>query len=590
MPISFLLAGFLMGSIAGGGLSIGGAILVSSILMGALSFGIGALRSLLAGSPPVNMSQYQSTQMVKGTTQPWLIIVGRARVAPVLTWYSLYNNGNAEMVCTYAGHEVDGFEEFLYNDDLLALGSPGTEGGMDVLGVAANPLTGAVATTSRFYNTSNIFPDVGDPANTAQPWPSLVGLLDVYGGNPWLGTSLQRGRAKVRYYLEHLTSNFPNGIPLPRVTVRGVQVYDPRTGLVAWSNNPALICRWWALAPFGMNPLGKVQIDDSTVIAAANICDEVVEVSGAVSTTIASIAVADASKHTWVITPASMANIQQDQQITVGSGANAEVTTVILATATTFTCALQNGYTIAAGGRGTGYPFHTAGEPITAAAVSEPRYTCNGCFFLGQESVQNTMLRLLSSMAGEMVPVGGVYRMYAGAYRAPTADIGPGDFRGEVQVQSLTSVSDTFNSVKGQYISPANDYQASDYPWVQSGTYQAQDGGPIWGNDFNLPFTNSPSMAARIAALYLEENRRMTVVTAPLKLTQLNLTAVDVVTLSLPDCGWVNKIFKVMRSQLTCQMGSGGKKPTWGLDLTLKEYDAASYEYDPTLYLTSMGL
>lgn len=54
--------------------------------------------------------------------------------------------------------------------------------------------------------------------------------------------------------------------------IRGRQVYDPRTGITAWSDNPALCLANFIVSPDGM---GRA-VDWPGVIAAANACDEIV--------------------------------------------------------------------------------------------------------------------------------------------------------------------------------------------------------------------------------------------------------------------------------------------------------------------------
>lgn len=65
---------------------------------------------------------------------------------------------------------------------------------------------------------------------------------------------------------------YPNGVPTVTALIRGAKVYDPRTGLTAWSQNPALCARDWALHKYG-GALTADLVDDASVIAAANACD-----------------------------------------------------------------------------------------------------------------------------------------------------------------------------------------------------------------------------------------------------------------------------------------------------------------------------
>lgn len=67
------------------------------------------------------------------------------------------------------------------------------------------------------------------------------------------------------------------GVPNISAVVRGAKCYDPRTTTTVWTQNSALITRWWLRQQeIGMKqPLSS--IPDSEVAAAANICDEDVD-------------------------------------------------------------------------------------------------------------------------------------------------------------------------------------------------------------------------------------------------------------------------------------------------------------------------
>ena len=65
---------------------------------------------------------------------------------------------------------------------------------------------------------------------------------------------------------------FPSGLPNLTVVMRGAKVYDPRTGLTAWSENPALLARHvYTHAFFGNKAVSSAA--DLRIIAAANACD-----------------------------------------------------------------------------------------------------------------------------------------------------------------------------------------------------------------------------------------------------------------------------------------------------------------------------
>ena len=77
---------------------------------------------------------------------------------------------------------------------------------------------------------------------------------------------------------EYDQSAFPNGAPTVAAVVRGAKLYDPRTGLTEWSENPALMMRYWMLSPFGGRKTEDCIIDDM-IVAAANVCDVTIDYS-----------------------------------------------------------------------------------------------------------------------------------------------------------------------------------------------------------------------------------------------------------------------------------------------------------------------
>jgi len=75
-------------------------------------------------------------------------------------------------------------------------------------------------------------------------------------------------------------SDFPAGMPLFTALVHGVKVFDPRTSLVEWGNNPALCLRdYLTNARYGRG-IETSLIDDASFILAANYCDELVDYNG----------------------------------------------------------------------------------------------------------------------------------------------------------------------------------------------------------------------------------------------------------------------------------------------------------------------
>lgn len=69
------------------------------------------------------------------------------------------------------------------------------------------------------------------------------------------------------------------GPPTIRCVVRGKPLFDPRTGLTTWSDNAALAVRDYLTSYQGLRCTAS-EINDADVIASANVCDELVPLTG----------------------------------------------------------------------------------------------------------------------------------------------------------------------------------------------------------------------------------------------------------------------------------------------------------------------
>src|SRR6185437_5370822 len=118
-----------------------------------------------------------------------------------------------------------------------------------------------------------------------------------------------------------------------------------------------------------------------------------------------------------------------------------------------------------------------------------------------------------SAMAGNAVYSEGTWKIYAAAYRpSGLPALTDNDARDSIKFQPLLSRRDLSNGVKGQYKSPTNAWQPDNYPVVINAGAVTEDGENIWMS-LDLPFTNSPSMAQRIAKIQLNRVRNQGVLT-----------------------------------------------------------------------------
>lgn len=92
----------------------------------------------------------------------------------------------------------------------------------------------------------------------------------------WTVDHRLRGVAYVYVRMKYDRNAFPRGLVFPTFKIKGRKIYDPRTGLTAWSENPALCVLDYLRSVYSVQCPDDL-IDFESFIAAANICDELVE-------------------------------------------------------------------------------------------------------------------------------------------------------------------------------------------------------------------------------------------------------------------------------------------------------------------------
>jgi hypothetical protein len=104
--------------------------------------------------------------------------------------------------------------------------------------------------------------------------PSDASLL-AECGDKWKATSVLRGFTYTVIRLDLRQAEFQGGLPDISVLMKGKKLYDPRTGVTAWSQNPALCIYDYLTSPMcGIDP-EDIPLDH--MITAANACDEQIQ-------------------------------------------------------------------------------------------------------------------------------------------------------------------------------------------------------------------------------------------------------------------------------------------------------------------------
>lgn len=465
--------------IAGTALSVA---LVPALLAAGGTLVLGLATQALSPKPKTGGIDFDAgsrTVSLRQPAAPWRVIYGQTRVGGIFAFMGTRgeNNKSLDSVIVLAGHEVEGIGDIYFDDTAVTI----------------DPSTGFA--TGKYAGTGSdvlVIRHLGEPDQAADAW-----MLQLHP-DEWTADHRLRGRAYIFVGLFFNPNIFPNGLPNITAIVKGRKVYDPRDETQdradpttwKWSDNPAL-CKADLLTnkSFGVGADWS-EIDEDTLIEAANVCDELVE---------------------------------------------------------------------------------------KADGTTEKRYTCNGSFTTDADP-KAILESMNSADVGLIIPVGGKWRFYSGAYRAPTVSLDEDDLRGPITVQTLVSRRENFNAVKGTFVSPDNFYQPTDFPAVKSDVFMAEDGGERVYKDITLAWTNSASMAQRIAKIILLRARQQMTTVWPCKLGAYQCQVPDVVNLNNTRFGWSDKPFEVAESTLTIEQDDQGN-PYLGVNLTLRETDPSVYDW-----------
>lgn len=564
------------------GLSITASFIVNIVAAAALPF----ISQALAPKPK-GVGGFQRTPItvknrvleVQEPTGTRVIVYGDQRVSGQRVFVESSNeNKFLHIVVTLAGHELDGIDEVLLNDD------PIHDDDMDGSGNV---------TAGKYANKVRIKKHLGTSGQTADS--DLVGI----GG--WTSNHRLRGIAYLYVRFEFDRDLFPSSVPNISAWVRGKKVLEVRDSAqpTQFSTNPTLILRDYLItdpSDMGLGFDAANEIDDDFTDTAANICDQIVDTES-IATTVSSVTVGDSVDAGYVslnaINSEDLLPFQRGDRVDVtstgsvpsGLGSNMYAIPyrrsvaylsddtvhekVAMQFASTYDDAIAgNAVTITDAGSGT----------ITVTKDGEPRYTLNGVVDSDRRpyEVIDDMLR---TMGGRAVHVGGTWKIFAASYISPTESYNENDLIGPLKIQTRHGRRDRFNAVKGTYISPINNGVAADYPPITNSTYETEDNGiRIW-TDYELGYVSRPHQAQRLAKIELERHRQQITVQAPFKLHAMRTQPPDVIQFSNDRMGWTDKEFEVIEWKFLSDEDDDGN-PLFGITMTMRETASAIYDWN----------
>jgi len=512
----------------------------------AISVAVNALISALTPAPP---SPKQSLLVnSRDAAAPQEFVYGEVRKGGTISYLETTRGGSVlYMVIPLAAHEIQSVEAIYINDEVATLSNDAYSnsrrsgaGWVTNRNWSDDPdeheirifyhLGDQTAITDTFANSStetldSVFFNTGSSDEDSQNFGGV--------GQPTKASFVGNGIAYMFVRFSYASGVFQNGIPTITARVKGKKVFDPRTSTTAYSNNAALCIRDYLTSAYGLD---DSQVDDTVFQAAANVCDEVINLAALSDAWSSGVQYAEGSK-------VSNGGFNYVCLVTHTSGASTEP--------------------------GVGVDWETYWKLDT-----ENRYTLNGVVNAGQP-YGDVLQQMVTSCAGTLFWGGGKWKLTVGEYNAPSKTFTLDDLRSNINLQTRTNLRDQFNKVQGTFVDQDNRYIVADYPPVESATFLAQDDGISQPLDLDLPFTTSSATAQRLAKMTLFRGREQMVFSADFGLSAFEVEVGEIVALTIDRYGWTSKEFEVVGWNFNSSSEGGDLRVT----LTLRETSSAAFSW-----------
>lgn len=566
-----LLVGALAAGVGAGTTIAAGVITLGFSFTAALtSLAVGALSSLLTPKPKsADFSALAGgfssrangiTQNIRQAITVRRSIYGDVRVGGSLVFIeSTEDDKYLHLVLVICDHEVEEIGEVWFDD--VSIPPDYIDGDGNV-------------TTGDFENRARIKKYLGTDAQTAD--------ADLVAETSAASTFRGRGVSYMYVRLEFDRDVYPTDIPTITAFVKGKKCFDTRDDVTRWTPNTSLFAYDFlredtdAFVP-GLGVLAA-NINETQMIAAANTCDEMV------TTTDLDDTIEEADDTTDIIT---LTGVNGRLQYQIGDQVRAIGGSLPtgLAEATDYyvipyqrkdTVRIKLATSLANAIAGTAVSI-TADGSGTIRKIAEPRYHGGSVQETGRDP-DEILDDLLSGMGGSAVHVGDAWHILAAAYSTPEFSFDENNLLSPLKIRTGVGRRDRFNLVKGVYASPLNDGQPTDYPPVTNATYVTNDNGRTIPIDLDLPATQRPHTAQRLAKIKLEKHRQELFVEADFDLDAFQVQPGDTINLSNTRMGWTNKVFEVVGWEFTSKTVNGA--PLFYVKLILQETASAAYDWN----------
>lgn len=551
-------------TVATGGTFLGFTGLTAGLLSAASSLVLSGLASALAPKPKAmdfnsSTSLSSLTRQIRQPINSRRTVYGEMRVSgPYAFIGSTSSNEYLHFILMLASHEVHDIGEVWFNDDSIT---------PDMIDSNGDVISGPFAGYARITKM------MGTTTQGAEP-----NMMSSF--SEWTSDHRLQGIAYLYVRLKYNRDVFAGGIPNVSTWIRGQKLYDQRVNLTRWHHNPALMQQEYITNEEYGRRADQSKIDEDYVIAGANNCEEFVTTQN-ITTAVTAVGVSN----DIISLAGDTLQYQRGDRVTVqstgtipGGITNSSTNYYVIPyqrkgtprikLATTYENSLFDiAVNLTSAGTGT----------ITIVKNAEPRYTAGGVADWAQQP-QEIMNDIAQAMAGDTVYSGGKWRILTGRYETPTIAYDEDDFAGPIIVKTKLSRRERFNRVIGTYVSPLNNGQPSDYPYVKNDTYLAQDMGVLLDRQIDQKYVQRPHQAQRIAKIELEKGRQEITAIAQFKLSAFKSQVGDNILLSFARYGWSDKVFRVEEWALQIKMDKGVPVPY--IEMSLREMASTVFDWN----------
>lgn len=561
----------IVGALVSAGVGAATSAIIGSILVNTLiSVGLGALSSALAPKPKTpNLSGSFSNKaagITQNIKQPITVrrkLYGEARIGGALTFIETTGDDQyLHLVLTMADHECQEIGEIWFDDISIPL---------DYLDGSGN------VTTGPFANFARIKKHLGGAGQVADS--DLVSETSV--DSTFVGVGVTYIYARLKFD----RNVYPTSVPVITAWTKGAKIYDPRDTTTRWTPNGALMVRDYLTSPLDdLVPgagIASADMDDSYLGASANTADEMVTTAALVQTSTTNdpatdIITLNSTNDTLVFQTGDRVQLTTSGSLPAGLSLATNYFVIIYQRKTTLRIKLAT--SLANALAGTAVNFTTTGSgTMTITKNAEPRYYGGGVIE-SSETVGDNLRDLLTVIGGDFIYVGGTWKIKAASYQTPVFTFNEDHLVSPISIRTKASRRDRFNLIKGVYVSPLNEGEPADYPPVTNSSYVAQDNGKVIPIDYDLPMTQRPATAQRLAKIKLERSRQELFFEASFNLAAMQVQPGDVVYLNNTRMGWSSKPFEVVKWTLTSESQDG--VPIYIVKMALQETASTVYDWN----------